>query len=170
MKKYYAGIGSRKTPQNILSIMRIAAGILEQKGYILRSGGAPGADSAFEEGVTREENKEIYLPWPGFQGRSSKWAAPTKKALEVAKKFHPAWEKLGGGAKNLIGRNTHQLFGYDFTTTSEFIICWTPEAKITGGTGQALRIANYYSIPVINLGKDDGIVKLLSMLFGPERI
>ena len=62
----YAGIGSRKTPVHILSKMRRVAERLEVRGYTLRSGGADGADTAFEEGCKR---KEIFLPQPGFNGR-----------------------------------------------------------------------------------------------------
>ena len=47
---YYAGIGSRSTPSSILSIMTILGKTLAQNGYILRSGGAEGADKAFEIG------------------------------------------------------------------------------------------------------------------------
>jgi len=46
--------------------MRRCATRLELLGYTLRSGGANGADTAFEEGCCR---KELYLPWPGFNGR-----------------------------------------------------------------------------------------------------
>jgi len=50
MTKYYAGIGARSTPQNILDIMTNLAHKLSEKEYILRSGGALGADMAFDEG------------------------------------------------------------------------------------------------------------------------
>lgn len=33
-------------------------------------------------------------------------------------------------------------------------MCWTPEGKITGGTGQALRIAKHYEIPILNFGSN----------------
>ena len=46
----YAGVGARKTPADVLGWMeRIAAGMATQ-GWTLRSGGARGADSAFERG------------------------------------------------------------------------------------------------------------------------
>lgn len=54
----YAGIGSRETPRSILDLMTAIARKLEALGYTLRSGGATGADTAFEEGV--ERLKEIY--------------------------------------------------------------------------------------------------------------
>jgi len=49
--KYYAGIGSRSTPAEVLGKMTSIAGKLCDLGYVLRSGGAPGADTAFEAGV-----------------------------------------------------------------------------------------------------------------------
>jgi predicted Rossmann fold nucleotide-binding protein DprA/Smf involved in DNA uptake len=49
---YYAGIGARSTPPQILSVMTRLASKLEGMGYTLRSGGAAGADTAFERGVS----------------------------------------------------------------------------------------------------------------------
>jgi hypothetical protein len=41
--KYYAGIGSRETPKDILDLISKIAIKLESLGYTLRSGGADGA-------------------------------------------------------------------------------------------------------------------------------
>ena len=60
MTKYFAGIGSRETPQDILKLMTKSAYRLEQLGYVLRSGGARGADKAFELGVMNLKNRRIY--------------------------------------------------------------------------------------------------------------
>jgi hypothetical protein len=48
----YAGIGSRETPQATLDLMNLIGFTLAQKGHSLRSGGAKGADSAFEAGAS----------------------------------------------------------------------------------------------------------------------
>ena len=56
----YAGIGSRNTPENIQDIITKLATKLESLGLVLRSGGDVGAESAFELGVLRRGNKEIY--------------------------------------------------------------------------------------------------------------
>ena len=51
MTFYYTGVGGRETPPHVLNLMtRIAQG-LAKVGGILRSGGARGADSAFEAGA-----------------------------------------------------------------------------------------------------------------------
>ena len=53
--KTYAGIGSRRTPPEILRLMERMALILSGAGYTLNSGGAKGADSAFENGALRKQ-------------------------------------------------------------------------------------------------------------------
>jgi predicted Rossmann fold nucleotide-binding protein DprA/Smf involved in DNA uptake len=47
MENYYTGVGSRKTPPDVLSLMTRIATHLDSLGKILRSGGAKGADDLF---------------------------------------------------------------------------------------------------------------------------
>ena len=144
--KYYAGIGSRKTPSEYLEFFSKLGRYLENKGYILRSGGAKGADIAFELKVNKS-NKEIYLPWHGFEGNKSTLVVEKKEAFDIAKKYHPYWNNLKQGARKLHARNSHQVLGLDLNTPSDFIICYTNKS---GGTQQALRIAKDYNIPIFN--------------------
>jgi predicted Rossmann fold nucleotide-binding protein DprA/Smf involved in DNA uptake len=65
--KYYAGIGSRETPKDICLYMTAIAKRLASLGYTCNSGGADGADSAFERGAVI--NRQIFLPWDGFNKR-----------------------------------------------------------------------------------------------------
>ena len=65
--KYYAGIGSRETPNDICLYMTTIAKKLAKLGYTCNSGGADGADSAFERGAVI--NRQIFLPWDGFNGK-----------------------------------------------------------------------------------------------------
>jgi predicted Rossmann fold nucleotide-binding protein DprA/Smf involved in DNA uptake len=58
---FYAGVGSEDTPQDVLDNMTALAAELEKEGYVLRSGGAPGADTAFSNGVSNAKNKKIYF-------------------------------------------------------------------------------------------------------------
>ena len=48
---YYAGIGSRETPQEFLNLFTRVAKYLSTKDCVLRSGGAKGSDKAFELGA-----------------------------------------------------------------------------------------------------------------------
>ena len=92
---FYAGIGSRKCPPEILFLMTASAEKLAQRGYTLRSGGASGADSAFEAGATR---KEIYLPWRGFNSNESRLCTIDPLAYAMAERYHPAWNRCSPAA------------------------------------------------------------------------
>lgn len=153
MMKVFSGIGSRETPEDIGVLMGKIAKKLESEGWTLRSGGAPGADTFFDV----VERKEIYLPWAGFQDLKGKGyidasKLPTaKQAEEITSGFHPNWEKLTQGGKRLMSRNAMQILGADLKTPTKYVIAWTKDGGATGGTGQALRMAAHYNIPIFNL-------------------
>lgn len=156
----YAGIGSRSTPPQILNLMTNLASKLEGLGYILRSGGAAGADTAFERGVNNPAKRQIYLPGPSFNSKTAGqlgFIDSTKlphwqQAIATVNQFHPAPEKLSEYARNLMARNAMQVLGQNMNQPAKMIVAWTPGGQITGGTGQALRIAQAYQIPIRNLG------------------
>jgi hypothetical protein len=167
--KYYTGIGSRKTPKVVGNLFSDIGKQLENKDYILRSGGADGADSYFEKFV---ENKEIYLPWKNFNHNKSNLYYICDKAFEFAKYFHLNWNNLSRAAKLFQARNVYQILGHDLNNPkpSSFVVCWTPdgaEAKTTsrtGGTGQGIRIALYYQIPIFNFRNPESIRKFYNFL------
>lgn len=149
---YYTGIGSRQTPQSVRPEIAKIATWLGERGWILRSGAAPGADAWFEISSARTE---IYLPWPHFMGHGSRLHTPSTEATRLAARHHPAWDRLSEAAKKLHARNSHQVLGADLKTPSAFVVCWTPGGRLEGGTAQALRIAAAYQIPIFNLANDD---------------
>ena len=51
MNSTYAGIGSRKTPEDIITLMHRLGVRLAELGFTLHSGAANGADTAFEIGI-----------------------------------------------------------------------------------------------------------------------
>lgn len=150
---YYAGIGARATPLKILTDMETIAYYLHDAGYILRSGGADGADSAFEKHCG--DRAEIFLPKNGFNGKYADgkkyFVLSVPEARQIAATFHPAWQKCNETARNFHTRNVHQILGIDLLTPSKFVVCWTKDGKASGGTGQALRIAKSKNIPIFNL-------------------
>lgn len=159
MNKTFAGIGSRQTPPEILEKMTIIASYLSERGYTLRSGGAVGADSAFEAGAGK---KEIYLPWNNYNGRkvdNISFIADTlyDKHFNLAESLHPAWEKCSPGAKKMHARNTQQILGRNLDTPCDFVVCWTQGGKLVGGTSAAIRLAMANNIPVFNLGAPEGL-------------
>lgn len=152
MNKIYTGIGSRETPKEVQKDMILLAQILSELKYTLRSGGASGADAAFETGHTYK--KEIYLPYDGFNGRNidnQSFFTYTHKSTILAESYHPAWYKLSKTGKQMHSRNMHQVLGLDLMSPTNFIICWTRDGQASGGTGQALRVAEQYGIPIYNL-------------------
>ncbi|NBX49006.1 hypothetical protein EBT25_03520 [bacterium] len=157
---HYAGVGARATPSHILEVMHYLARKLESKGYILRSGGAAGADSAFESGVMNPQNREIYLPgrsfnqkFAGQQGYIDATTLPSwNQAMATVAQYHPKVEALSNFARSLMARNAMQVLGRAMDAPAKMLIAWTPSGQITGGTGQALRIANAYKVPIRNLG------------------
>jgi hypothetical protein len=172
MPKYYAGIGSRETPPDILALMTDLARAFAIRGWTLRSGAADGADAAFEAGATEiagSHGKEIYLPWKGFNGHSST-LLPSKAAFVMAEKFHPAWHKCSPAARKLHARNCHQVLGQDLKTPSMFVMCWTKKAEGGGGTGQAIRIAKAYGIHIHDLADPATLRRYRGMFICPESI
>jgi hypothetical protein len=150
--KYYTGIGSRETPEYILSKMIAIAEFLAYEGYILRSGGAEGADTAFEQGCDKysKSKKEIYLPWFNFNGNNSPLHTPHQFAFKIARQYHPYWHRFrNNGVKKLMARNVHQIMGQDLQTPSDFVIGYTLPTK--GGTIFGLSLAKKYNIPTLNL-------------------
>ena len=148
--QYYTGIGSRQTPDTILELMTKIATKLAHQGVILRSGGAAGADLAFEYACNKVPGgrKEIYLAHQA-----------TEEAMTLVSQFHDAWDKCSPYIRQLHGRNAFQVLGLDLNTPSKCVICWTPDGchshatrtRNTGGIGTAISVASHFKVPVYNL-------------------
>jgi hypothetical protein len=147
----YAGIGSRETPADVLARMRDLASALGKLNIHLRTGGASGADDAFYRGcLTVHGLHTLFLPWKGFNNHK-KGFLPTQACFDMAAKYHPAWDKLTRGGRALHARNCQQVLGMMLNDPVKFVVCWTSDGKASGGTGQALRIAEAHKIKVFNL-------------------
>jgi hypothetical protein len=147
---YYAGIGSRQTPPEVMEIMTSVSYWLSSLDYTLRSGGAKGADTAFERGSSKSD---IFLPWKGFNGNTGPLHPLTELHTQIAKEHHPIWDRLTPPVQKMHSRNVAQVLGLDCKTPSDFVLCYTPNGSGSGGTGQALRIAKNYNIPIFDMGK-----------------
>ena len=142
MLKFFAGIGSRQTPSNILPMMAAISKHCMEKRFYLRSGGAKGADTAFEEGVPKGDPKEIFTAYEA-----------TNDAINYVRKYYNAqsFEGKPRYVQRLLGRNAMIILGKNLDTPSKFVVCWTPGAKPVGGTGLGLKIAEEHKISVYNL-------------------
>lgn len=166
----YAGIGSRSTPPELAPRMRGIARKLESLGWVLQSGGAEGADSFFESGVRDPGNARIFLPWPGFNGRHSRWDSTCARAHAIARHYHPAYDRLSRGAQALMARNVYQVLGPTLDRPVECVVCWTPDGKASGGTGQAIRIASDYGVQkIFNLYDPTALDRLVAFVVDRSR-
>lgn len=219
----YAGIGSRETPLSMLKTMTKVADMLAKKGYTLNSGGAIGADVAFEgksyptSFTAKEDINEKTLKMKkgetvdiGNTRFTAAYYLHTKKdprlqissvernsagtpntvsfspfdvtknkygnaetAKTVASEIHPRWSGLKDFAKNLMARNTYQIFGKDLATPVDFVLFYALETddpfRPKGGTGQAVEMARRKGIPTINMSSpnwEEHLENVLSVLDG----
>jgi hypothetical protein len=162
----YTGIGSRKTPPDICELMEQLAEKLAEKGAVLRSGNADGADKAFEAGCDRVYGaKDIFTVknWY-FRELSETVTSQTvykrkewQEAERIAAQYHPTWTYLKPYARKLHTRNCFQVLGEELKRPSDFLFCWTSDGATTettqktGGTGQAIRIALAHDVQIYNL-------------------
>jgi hypothetical protein len=99
---------------------------------------------------------EIYLPWSSYNRPHPQhfytvyFDSPSPAAYEIAKKYHPGWWSLPAAAKTLHARNAHIILGDGLDDPVKFVSCWTKSGRVTGGTGQAIRMAEALGIPVFN--------------------
>jgi hypothetical protein len=151
----YAGIGSRRTPSEICAVMADVGMHLSKFKWILRSGAALGADSAFETGHRRFDvdgsRCEIFVPVEGYNGHASK-RLPVANAFEIAQRFVNEFDRRSTFARAAHARNMMQILGADLDDPVDIVICWTSDGKSSGGTGSAIRCAEAHGTPVLNLG------------------
>ena len=173
----YAGVGSRATPQEVLAGMSDVAQVLGDAGFALSTGGADGADKAFETGALRTDAPvTVHTPWPGYNGyrpgrdpesdidvvhpRAGD-AVRGLSFLHLARKHHPAWDRCRRGARALFLRNVSILAGAldddGNLLPVRAVIAWNPNGSAhgreAGGTGHTLRVATELGIPVVNLSE-----------------
>jgi len=172
------GIGSRETPESELILLTRIGAAVEKRDGRGRSGGAGGADLAFERGFSDPRNIDVIVPWKGFLpkgmsqrdvdaflGRPRPASGPgapvmlpwdkREEAEEQASHYHPAWHKCTPGAKSLHTRNIPQVVGLQLDRPADAVVAWTKDGKATGGTGQAIRMAEDIGVPVANLKNPD---------------
>jgi hypothetical protein len=159
--KCYSGIGSRKSPPEVLALMTEIAGYLKRQGYWLRTGAADGADLAFGHGLGAGSRVIYYLPWKNYNMARIPLPCkigcnePTDEAIAIAKTLHPNPAACSESVWKLHGRNCHIVSGVKLDSPSEFVILWTPKGERVGGTAMAWAYAEKLGIPVLNLANLD---------------
>ena len=164
--RLFAGIGPRNLdPGEPWFKVEEFAGRLFSDGWHLRTGAAPGADSAFMLGFGWKHwmsGLSVFLPWKDFNNFSERppmWnendvhvVGDSSILREKAAESHPAWSRLSSGARKLIARNVAIILGEDLKSPVKFVATHTTEGW-TGGTGFTLRLAQEAGIPIIDLAE-----------------
>ena len=149
--------------------MRGIGRILAKDGYLCQTGAAPGADQAFAEGALFNKGDVLLcLPWHSYEQQWVENLAGNIQlqviedtdidALASVPRLHPFANKLKQGVVKLHARNWHIMQGI------EFMICWTPDGLETGGTGQAIRIAEEAGVKIHNLGNPSVLAHFVNKL------
>ena len=170
----YACIGGRPfseknptglTPDQLLICERIGGHIAE-RGYIVDSGNAPGADQAYGRGVNRvnPELLHLHLPWRSFEAQAVRDGNVIHaledldaEVLEFYKELaHKARGGFGGlrqGGIKLMTRNSSIVIPPPAVLSTVRVIAFPSAKRGGGGTGQGMRIAALREIPLSDVSK-----------------
>ena len=171
---WFAGVGSRDTPPDILALMSDLSYWLGRCGWGLSSGGAAGADDAFLQGMLKCPDCEpsrrlrIYLigrkfesyrpdPIRGFH-HSPSYTETWEQAKTIAEEVRGSFHGLGDAGIELHTRNVYQVLGHTLKDPVKQTVCWAElvgkQGRVKGGTNTAVGVSLKYDIPVMNLYLD----------------
>lgn len=184
----YGGVGSRDTPDEILTVMKQLGAKLCDAGYLGMSGEADGADIAFHDGARqskyyREIGFAAYLPYNGMRvsrtpdliyedhsrgiydaSKFMQW----ERAKQFAYEARGSFEGLGRGGIALHTRNAFQVLSPSLESPVNRLLCWAKPvgdgSKVRGGTNTAVQIARRFHIPVVNLYYEEQLQKALNYI------
>lgn len=179
----FTGVGSRKAPIEILTLIFYFSRSLAASGWALRSGGAIGCDDWFYRGYMdyfhsspniHYPNVEIHVPDTQHKAYRQypehcvifNTSQNYELALVQAASIHPNWAACDTYARNLHGRNIYQVLGVNLDRPSNVYICWAPISKdtVTGGTRSSYECAKRNGVKIINLANPKHFNKVLAML------
>jgi len=171
-------VGSRETPSDVLRLMRGIGQHFCDTNFRGRSGGAPGADSAFYQGASnsrkfKDIGFDVFLPnsWSfnkeefGFlKPRPSEgiYDATTftdtyESATQLAERARGSFYGLGDVGIQLHIRNVFQVLGVNLRHEefSKCVVFWAKptgtKGRVEGGTNTAVQVAIQHDVPVYNL-------------------
>ena len=133
-------------------------------------------DQAWHAGAGRDK-AILYSPVPNFE---HSWRAAyahryTVECTELDNRAEAVailrgaistshYNNLSEFARNAHIRNVYGLTGKNLDLPTEFMTCWTPDAKPKGGTGVSIKIARTLYIPVYNLADMFQVQELQELL------
>ena len=78
---------------------------------------------------------------------------------EIAIQCHPQPDKLSNPARALLTRNVGIIY-----ESNQVIVAASPKASGFGGTAHAIRVAEFLTVPVIDLGTSEGRQRVLDKM------
>lgn len=182
MSKTYTGIGSRDISEEELDLLVSIAEKLAYTGWKLRSGGAEGADTAFEKGCAGGEGQaEIFIPWKGFgtkiENANSKRYIPNDDKFQDARRLLlteeiiPWFDNMKQGAQKLHARNVYQVLGTDNTKSDLLVYCADDDKNgiPKGGTRTAVLLAREAEVPTYNVRNEEQRKSLLELIYEEQQ-
>lgn len=180
-QRFYAGVGSREAPLEILELMVRIGRTMAEQGFGLSSGDAIRSDQAFYRGACLARNPpphRIYLAWSGIGGRfhdpDNGWhVAPFyrenyEQASQIAEKARGGFFGLTQGGIAQHVRNVYQIYGHTLDEVVKVMWYWGipvgKQEKVKGGTNTALQLAIMANVNRINLYTDHGIERAIRFL------
>lgn len=163
----------QEAKDKILKVVRALA----DKGLTLRL--APGSNDHFlNEVASLFPNKEIYLPWGGYnrEVKSPESLQPSELSYRVAINFHKRFLDLPDAVRTILANEANMILGKNCDNIVGFILGWSPggdelitkdtDFKNLGNLSFSLRIAKAFSIPFLNIANKDFSAEKLSKLLG----
>lgn len=146
----FTGVGARIIPSSIFKILYDIGINLMADNWVCRTGTATGSDMAFRESyIAMSKNLEVYTARNILDNDFNN----ADLAKRIVRNYHPCYDRIQSEySKALLARNVYQILGSDLNTPSEIVFCYTENGEIKGGTSIAIRIAQHYGIPIVNLG------------------
>ena len=166
-------IGSRKAPAEALSeISKIASAFSELNDknlpfeIVLVSGGADGVDITAEKAFGKGR-KHIIFAYPSDKEDEEHIIYKSDQyASRLVDLLHLFPENIKKTDRPFLERDVLLIIGEKHSdgtrTPSDFVIAWTPDGRVQGGTAMGIRTARHIGIPVFNIA----IQKELSSLRG----
>lgn len=166
-------IGSRKaSTEALLEISKISSAFSELNAMnlpfetVLISGGADGVDITAEKAFGKGR-KHIILAYPSDKEDEEHIIyKPDQYATRLVDLLHPFPENIKKVDRPFLERDVLLIIGEKHSDgtriPSDFVVAWTPDGRVQGGTAMGIRTARHRGIPVFNIA----IQKELSALRG----
>ena len=164
--KPYAIACNRDIDDVNLNKLKEIAEKLSNYGFTLRSFGSDVPGNTVEKELIRVE---YFLPFKKFNNRTgSKLAKPTDGSFEIAKRYHPAYEKLKESVRQILASNVHMILGENLKDPILFLLVYSPDGVEkgkdttirTGSVSFVIKVTDSINVPVINIKNSNTLDRL----------